>query len=167
MPRLSGYSMERLWAPWRIKYVSVKKQRGCIFCSSLKSGLGGYVIFKNRYSFCLLNLFPYNNGHILVSPKRHVRELSLLKDAEILDLFKSMNKAREVLNKVLKPNGFNIGINIAEAAGAGVTGHLHIHIVPRWRGDTNFMPVLYGTKVISQSLQDLHRILKKACSIKN
>lgn len=116
----------------------------------------------------MLNIFPYNNGHVLVSPKRHVRELSLLKDAEVIDLVKSINKTKEILTKVLRPEGFNIGINLGRVAGAGVIGHLHVHIVPRWRGDTNFMPTLSGTKVISQSLQELHKILKsKVCLTKN
>ncbi|MEI6631800.1 MAG: HIT domain-containing protein [bacterium] len=163
MPQSLSYKMNRLWAPWRIKYVRLKKQQGCIFC-----GAKDYLIFKTRYSFAMLNIFPYNNGHVLVSPKRHVRELSLLKDAEVIDLVKSINKAKEILTKVLRPEGFNIGINLGRVAGAGVIGHLHIHIVPRWRGDTNFMPTLSGTKVISQSLQELHKILKsKICLIKN
>jgi ATP adenylyltransferase len=166
-PASLGYKMDRLWAPWRIKYVGIRKRRGCIFCAALRPRSKDYVIYKSRYSFAMLNIFPYNNGHILISPKRHLREPSLLKDHEIVDLFKSMNKVKEVLTKVLKPDGFNIGINTGRAAGAGVTAHLHIHIVPRWDGDTNFMPALYGTKVISQSLQELHKILKnKLCSPK-
>ncbi|MFH0738689.1 MAG: HIT domain-containing protein [Candidatus Omnitrophota bacterium] len=174
MPQSLSYKMNRLWAPWRIKYVGLKKQQGCIFCLALKpSGAReprtkDYLIFKTRYSFAMLNIFPYNNGHVLVSPKRHVRELSLLKDAEVIDLVKSINKTKEILTKVLRPEGFNIGINLGRVAGAGVIGHLHVHIVPRWRGDTNFMPTLSGTKVISQSLQELHKILKsKVCLTKN
>ncbi|MBM3255204.1 MAG: HIT domain-containing protein [Candidatus Omnitrophica bacterium] len=159
--------MDRLWAPWRIKYVSQKKQKGCIFCSALKSRepkIKDYLIFKSRYSFAMLNIFPYNNGHILVSPKRHVRELSLLEDDEVIDLVKSINKTKKILTKVLKPQGFNIGINLGRVAGAGVIGHLHVHILPRWSGDTNFMPTLSGVKVISQSLQELHKIIKgKLC----
>ena len=110
----------------------------------------------------MLNIFPYNNGHILVSPRRHIREFGQLKSLEILDLINSLNKAKELLDKVLKPDGYNIGINISRSAGAGITGHLHIHIVPRWIGDTNFMPVLYDTKIVSQSLDELHEQLKNA-----
>jgi ATP adenylyltransferase len=109
----------------------------------------------------MLNAFPYNNGHLLVSPLRHKGEISQLRDAEILDLFKTLNHAKGLLDKVLKPDGYNIGINISESAGAGVISHLHIHIVPRWKGDTNFMPVLYDTKIISQSLDELYKQLKK------
>jgi ATP adenylyltransferase len=152
--------MSRLWAPWRISYIkAVKKQKGCIFCSNLKNS---DVIFRSGHSLALLNIYPYNNGHIMVSPKRHVRDISLLKDAEMLDLLKSVNKAKGLLEKTLKPDGYNIGMNISASAGAGITGHLHIHIVPRWKGDTNFMPVLAGTKVISQSLKSLRKLLKDA-----
>ncbi|MFH0913180.1 MAG: HIT domain-containing protein [Candidatus Omnitrophota bacterium] len=153
--------MDRLWAPWRIKYLKIKKQRKCVFCRSLKSKNKNYIIFKSRYSFSMLNIFPYNNGHVLISPMRHVRDFSQLKDVEILDLCKTLDRTQKLLNKVLKPHGYNIGINISAAAGAGVPGHLHIHIVPRWRGDTNFMPTLYQTKVIAQSLDELYKRLKK------
>jgi ATP adenylyltransferase len=112
----------------------------------------------------MLNIFPYNNGHLMVSPSRHIKELSRLEDREILDLFHALSKAKELLDKVLKPQGYNIGINIDSAAGAGITGHLHLHIVPRFGGDTNFMPVLYDTKVVSQSLRELAKQLKYAQS---
>jgi ATP adenylyltransferase len=98
----------------------------------------------------------------MVSPRRHIRELTQLKEVEVLDLFKSLDKAKKLLDKVLRPQGYNIGINISRTAGAGITGHLHIHIVPRWLGDTNFMPVLYNTRVISQSLDELYKQLKNA-----
>ena len=155
--------MSRLWAPWRIKYIrNTKRQKICIFCANTRSKGKNYVIFKTKYSFSMLNIFPYNNGHILVSPRRHIREFGQLKSLEILDLINSLNKAKELLDKVLKPDGYNIGINISRSAGAGITGHLHIHIVPRWIGDTNFMPVLYDTKIVSQSLDELHKQLKNA-----
>ena len=153
--------MDKLWAPWRVKYVQAKKQKGCIFCRSLKSERKNYVIFKTKHSISILNIFPYNNGHIMVSPIRHVKEFIELKDSEILDLIKSLNKAKKLLSKTLKADGYNIGINESLAAGAGIAGHLHIHIVPRWLGDTNFMPVLSDTKVISQSLDELYKRLKR------
>lgn len=153
--------MDRLWAPWRVKYIRAKKQKKCIFCQGIKSEYDSYVVLKGRYSFSMLNTFPYNNGHIMISPKRHVKEFSQLKDNELLDLFKTLNNSKKLLDKVLKPDGYNIGINISSSAGAGITGHLHIHIVPRWKGDTNFMPTLYNTKVISQSLVQLYKALKK------
>lgn len=153
--------MERLWAPWRIKYVEAKKQKKCIFCEGIKSRRKNYVVFRSRHSFALLNIFPYNNGHLMVSPIRHVRGLSELKEVEALDLFKTLNNAKKMLDEVLRPHGYNIGINLSRSAGAGETGHLHIHIVPRFRGDTNFMTTLYGTKVIPQSLDALYKSLKK------
>jgi ATP adenylyltransferase len=155
--------MDNLWAPWRINYVgSKKKQKGCIFCRAGKRNPDDYVIFKTKKSICLLNIYPYNNGHILIAPLRHIRDISQVSQAEIVDLFKCLNRAKTLLQKVLKPQGYNIGINLTRWAGAGITGHLHLHIVPRWAGDTNFMPVVCGTKVISQSLDELSRLLKNA-----
>lgn len=158
---------DKLWAPWRIKYVGRKKQKGCIFCACLKREGSDLLVFTSKHSLCMLNAFPYNNGHLMVAPRRHVAGLSGLKDAEIIDLIRSTERAQNLLRSAIKPHAFNIGINLGRDAGAGITGHLHIHILPRWRGDTNFMPSLFSTKVISQSLEELHRILKeKACSIK-
>lgn len=110
----------------------------------------------------MLNSFPYNNGHVMVAPKRHVSDFDKLTDAEVLDLFAAMKKIRRMLERVVKPQGYNIGVNISSVAGAGIAGHLHIHIVPRWKGDTNFMPVIHNTKVVSQSLEELYRRLKNA-----
>lgn len=108
----------------------------------------------------MLNIYPYNNGHTLVSPLRHIRNMSSLKKEEIWDIFNTIDETMQCLDKILKPQGYNIGMNISDYAGAGITGHLHIHIVPRWKGDTNFMPVIYNTKVVSQSLDELYRGLK-------
>jgi ATP adenylyltransferase len=160
--------MDRLWAPWRMKYIKAKKKSSCIFCKAGREPKGrSYVIFKGRYSLALLNIFPYNNGHIMVSPLRHLRDISQLNDQEALDLFHSLNRAKKLLEKVMKPGGYNIGINISKSAGAGIAGHLHIHIVPRWTGDTNFMPILSGARVICQSLDELHKLLKNADSKRN
>jgi ATP adenylyltransferase len=154
--------MDKLWAPWRIKYIRAdKKTKGCIFCRAGKSR-SNYVIFKTKYSLSMLNTFPYNNGHIMISPLAHKAEISQLNDDEALDLFRVLDKSKKLIDKVLKPHGYNIGINISETAGAGIPGHLHIHIVPRWKGDTNFMPVVYNTKIISQSLDALYTQLKNA-----
>lgn len=112
----------------------------------------------------LLNIFPYNNGHVMVSTIRHIKDFSQLSELEIVDLFKVLNRAKVLLDKVLEPHGYNIGINISKIAGAGIPGHLHIHIVPRWKGDTNFMPVTGDTRVISQSLDELFKKLKNAQS---
>jgi len=155
--------MDKLWAPWRIDYVAKKKeQKGCIFCQAKKSVNNDYVVFKTVKSICLLNRYPYNNGHLMICPLRHTREISELNEVEILDIFKALNRAKALLQKVLKPQGYNVGFNLGAAAGAGVRGHLHLHIVPRWFGDTNFMPSVSTTKVISQSLNELARLLKNA-----
>lgn len=153
---------DALWAPWRIKYVGSVHKKGlkCIFCKALKNK--DYVVFRTGYSLVMLNIFPYNNGHIMAAPIRHVKDLSRLSEAEVLDLIKAVNKIKGLLDKILKPHGYNIGMNIGRAAGAGIPGHLHIHIVPRWLGDTNFMPATGNTKVISQSLEELYRQLKNA-----
>lgn len=159
--------MDRLWAPWRIKYIKTKTRKKCIFCENKKSKDKNYVIFKTRHSIAMLNIFPYNNGHIMIAPRRHIREFSQLKETEVLDVIKILNSTKKLLDRVLKPDGYNIGINLSKEAGAGISGHLHIHIVPRFRGDTNFMPTLYDVKVISQSLDELYKQLNDAKSKSN
>lgn len=154
--------MDILWAPWRMKYLRKKHSGKCVFCESGKPKTRDYVFLRSAHSVALLNIYPYNNGHIMVCPLRHVRRLSQLNELEALDLFRVLNMAQALLDKVLKPDGYNIGMNISKAAGAGIAGHLHIHVVPRWIGDTNFMPALNGTKIISQSLDELCRQLKNA-----
>lgn len=151
-----------LWAPWRINYVGVKKkQKGCVFCQAKNNPKSDRVIFKTSKSICLLNIYPYNNGHLMISPLRHFSDIAKAKEAEILDMFKCLKQAKALLKKVLKPHGFNVGFNLGRASGAGITGHLHLHIVPRWIGDTNFMPAACSTKVISQSLDELATLLKR------
>ena len=153
--------MDKLWAPWRIKYLTDKKRKACIFCKAAKQNSSDYVFLKGSFSIAMLNIYPYNNGHVLITPVRHVKDFNELKEKEFIDLFHLLNRAKELLKKVLKPDGFNIGINLSRSAGAGIDNHMHIHIVPRWNGDTNFMPVLYNTRVISQSLDELFKLLKK------
>jgi len=157
--------MDKLWAPWRSKYINNKKQKQCIFCQAAKAK--EQVVFKTRHSVAMLNIFPYNNGHLMIAPLRHTKDFSTLSADESLDLWSALKKAKRLLDKVLKPQGYNIGINISRSAGAGIAGHMHIHIVPRWIGDTNFMPVVYNTKIISQSLNELSKKLKHAQSKTN
>jgi ATP adenylyltransferase len=153
--------MSRLWAPWRIKYLKEKNKKSCIFCRAAKSPRKNFVVYQGAHSLALLNLYPYNNGHLMVCPLRHKAGIEDLSEKEILDLFFSLKQAKAMLDKVLKPHGYNIGMNTSPSAGAGFPKHMHLHIVPRWRGDTNFMPVISGTKVISQSLKELYGLLKK------
>ncbi|MEE8317839.1 MAG: HIT domain-containing protein [Candidatus Omnitrophota bacterium] len=139
--------------------MSARKKKGCIFCLKNKSRKDKFIIKKSKFSFALLNIYPYNNGHIMVSPYRHTKDLKGLNDAELLDMIRLVRDIQDLLEKRLRPHGFNIGINTGKVGGAGYTGHVHIHIVPRWTGDTNFMPVIGNTKVIPQSLKELHKLL--------
>jgi ATP adenylyltransferase len=154
--------MDKLWAPWRSKYIYLKKSKACIFCKNGKSGgRAGYVIERSAHSFAMLNIYPYNNGHVMAAPYRHVGSLDKLSESEITDLFKLVNNITTRINERLKPHGYNIGLNIGRVGGAGFAGHVHVHIVPRWAGDTNFMPVTAGTKIISESLDAVYKLLKK------
>ena len=152
--------MDRLWAPWRSKFVRKKKKKGCIFClKKNKKDNNKYIIKKSKFSFAILNIYPYNNGHVMVSPYRHIKDLTGLRDNELLDMMVLVRETQRLLEKKLKPHGFNIGINTGEVGGAGYRGHVHIHIVPRWSGDVNFMSIIGQTKVIPQSLKELHKLL--------
>ncbi|MCK5012334.1 MAG: HIT domain-containing protein [Candidatus Omnitrophica bacterium] len=158
--------MDKLWAPWRIKYVTKigKKVKGCVFCNILKEKKDkkNFIITRTKHSYSVLNLYPYNNGHILIIPNRHVSDLGGLKKEEREDLLDLLGETKDLLDKTMKADGYNIGINLGRAAGAGFPKHVHIHLVPRWQGDVNFMPVTGGTKVISQSLKALYETFFKA-----
>lgn len=151
--------MDKLWAPWRSVFIKIKKIKGCIFCVKGKKDKSSFIIKKSAHSFAMLNIYPYNNGHIMVSPFRHVKDLKRLNDEELLDIIKLTRDMQVLLEKKLKPHGFNIGINTGRVAGAGYKNHLHIHVVPRWEGDSNFMPVVADTKVMPQSLEELYKLL--------
>lgn len=156
--------MEQLWAPWRLAYVSVPKPQAeppCFICRGLAeaSDRQNLVVWRTPRSVVLLNRFPYNNGHLLVAPHGHKGRLDELSADEHTDLMLTVQKMVGVLEGLMRPQGFNIGLNLGASAGAGVPGHVHWHIVPRWDGDTNFMPVLADTKVIVQSLDTLYDLL--------
>ena len=151
--------MESLHAPWRIQYILSPKPE-------LKEGLfariaqssedeKNFVIVRDRSCFALLNSFPYNGGHLLVLPYREVPDLNGLTDDELADLWRLVRRCTNALTAVMKPDGFNIGINLGKVAGAGIADHLHVHIVPRWNGDTNFMPVIADTGVVPEALKDI------------
>lgn len=144
-------------------YIGQPQDKGCIFCDFYRKRHDGknLVVMRSRYCFAVFNRFPYSNGHIMVVANRHVKTLEQLRDEELLDTMKVLIKIQSALKKILRPDGFNIGINLGRFAGAGIEKHIHIHIVPRWAGDTNFMPVLANTKIISQSLQDIYRLTKR------
>jgi ATP adenylyltransferase len=158
--------MRILWAPWRRKFVKKKKHKGCIFCEKIKSknDKKNYVLYRGKYCFVMLNIYPYTNGHLMVAPYRHIKNLDELKKDELLELFEIVSKMVKILYKTHNIDGCNVGMNIGKAAGAGVEGHIHVHIVPRWFGDTNFLPIIDNTKVIPESLDETYKVLKKVVS---
>ncbi len=162
--------MDKLWAPWRTDYITkiVKKPKGCVFCKMIKEKADkkNYIFIRKETCFAVLNLYPYNNGHVLLVTNRHVNDLSKLNREERNELFDLLEEVKILLEEILSPAGFNIGINLGRAAGAGFPGHLHVHIVPRWMGDVNFMPVTGQTKVISQSLKEVYKLLSRKLSDK-
>src|SRR3989338_4708450 len=152
--------MDKLWAPWRSKFVRGNKKKGCIFCLKKdRDDKSKFIIKKTEFSFALLNIYPYNNGHIMVAPYRHIKDIKGLNDKELLDIMKLVKDMQILLEKRLNPQGFNIGVNTGEVGGAGYKDHVHIHIVPRWSGDTNFMPIIGSTRVLSVYLEDIYKKL--------
>jgi len=159
--------MEHLWAPWRIEYIqNIRKteQKGCLLCRKPQeeNDEASLILYRGKANFVMLNAFPYNPGHLMVAPYRHLADLQSLTDEEAKEHFALIKKGTALLTKVLNPAGFNIGLNLGRVGGAGIEGHLHTHVVPRWEGDTNFMPVLGDTRVVSQALADTYRKLKSA-----
>jgi ATP adenylyltransferase len=143
----------------------IEESRGCFLCEAAavdELTAESLVLWKNDLALCIMNRFPYNNGHLMISPLRHTAELAELSCDERLAIFDGLVRTREAMAEVMTPDGFNVGLNIGRAAGAGVEDHMHFHIVPRWNGDTNFMPVFADVKVIPQALEDLWQRLKIA-----
>jgi ATP adenylyltransferase len=156
--------VERLWAPWRLEYVGqADEQDGCIFCRAVEAeDEAGLVVHRGRETFVLLNKFPYASGHLMVAPYRHAGEFSELGDAEALEIHRLAGQGMGALSQLYGPQGFNVGWNLGRIAGAGVVDHVHLHLVPRWAGDTNFMPVLADVKVIPEHLVETRRRLAEA-----
>ena len=154
--------MEKIWAPWRMQYILSDKKKECVFCvkAKEKEDKKNYILFRDTLAFVILNIFPYNNGHLMIAPYRHVASLEELSEEELLQVMMLIKKGLTSLKKSLKADGYNIGINIGSIAGAGIADHLHVHIVPRWSGDTNFMPILAETKVLPQHLDTTFEILQ-------
>lgn len=153
--------MDRIWAPWRMEYILDDKPESCIFCipEQPANDRQGLIIHRSSHSFVMLNRYPYTNGHLLIAPYRHTAEMDDLTDEEMLDLFTTLRLCRTVLRQIARPDGFNVGINLGKAAGAGVDEHIHIHIVPRWSGDTNFMSVMADIRVMPENLLSTYDIL--------
>jgi ATP adenylyltransferase len=159
--------MERLWAPWRMEYIGSAregKDEGCLFCEKPKEGDDekALILARTELSFAMLNRYPYNSGHLMVAPFRHVGELEEVKDDESLDMQQLLQRCITALKEAMQPEGFNIGMNLGVVAGAGIPDHLHWHVVPRWTGDTNFMPVIGITKVLPQELDRSFELIREA-----
>jgi len=157
--------LERLWAPWRMGYISgVDRDEGCFLCRAVASpdDRAGYILWRGESCLALLNRWPYNNGHLLIAPNLHKADLLELTAEELADQMFMLKRCERNLRSVMSPDGFNVGLNLGRSAGAGLRDHLHWHIVPRWSGDTNFMPVTAAAKVIPQSLEALWELLRQA-----
>ena len=152
--------MEYLWAPWRMEYILEKRKSGCFFCKKLKEKKNkeNLILYRGETVFVVMNKYPYTNGHLMVVPKRHCLNLEQLDNNELKELFELLKASMRVLKASFHPQGFNIGMNIGKVGGAG-EDHLHLHIVPRWAGDTNFMPVIGKTKIISEYLDKTYQKL--------
>lgn len=164
--------MERLWSPWRSKYIESisekndETQKKCIFCEkfSAHNDEENLVVHRGNLSAIIMNLYPYNGGHLMIVPFAHKRNFEDLTDEENADIMKQVRLAIKLLQKVSHPDGFNFGANLGKVSGAGIAEHVHFHVVPRWNGDTNFMSVLGDTKVISEDLHDTYKKLVGALS---
>ncbi len=156
--------MERLFAPWRIRYIESPKHEGCIFCDFVKERRDEerLILYRGERCFVMMNNYPYNPGHVMISPYRHEGNLENLSDEELLEIMKVSSMMIRAIKNAMNPDGFNIGFNIGKVAGAGIEEHVHLHVVPRWNGDTNFMPVLADVRVIPEAVQETYKKLKKA-----
>lgn len=154
--------MKNLWAPWRVEYIKkAGKEEGCILCQkpTQDDDAANYILYRGKKNFIMLNAYPYNSGHLMIAPYRHMADLEELTIDELHEHFEMVSRSVAVLKQVFQPAGFNIGMNLGRVAGAGVDKHLHSHIVPRWAGDTNFMPVIGDTRVINEALAETYKAL--------
>ena len=156
--------MDRLWAPWRLRYIlkNSKEKKGCFLCEEIKedNDRKNYILYRGTHSFVIMNIYPYNNGHLMVSPYSHVPDTDGLSLEELTDLMKTTQASVNALKQAFCPDGMNVGINFGKAAGAGIPGHMHVQIVPRWNGDASFITVFDETRVIPESLDDTYGKLK-------
>jgi ATP adenylyltransferase len=156
---------KNLWAPWRMEYIrGLHKPSECFLCEYVRNPQkdgDNLVLWRAEHSFVVFNRYPYNNGHMLICPNRHIADLTQATEPEMNELMKLVRETQNVLKEAIRAQGFNVGMNFGRCAGAGLPGHLHIHVVPRWDGDTNYMAVCGGTDVISQGLRDLYDQLRQ------
>ncbi len=152
---------EQLWAPWRMKYIKAENKsegEGCIFCFKPQADHDkeNLILFRSSHSFVIMNLYPYNNGHLMVVPYQHAGDLNTLPPETLLDFMQTTQKSITALRESMRPDGFNLGVNLGRVAGAGIDDHVHLHIVPRWNGDTNFMPIIGDIKVMPEYISDTY-----------
>jgi ATP adenylyltransferase len=164
---IHGVATQRIWAPWRLSYVkdaSKDKESGCIFCAALQAGddAASLIVHRGDRCFVILNKFPYTNGHLMVAPYEHVASLQELDQETLGELMALAQRSMNALETSYSPHGYNVGFNQGRVAGAGVEHHIHMHVVPRWGGDTNFMPVLGDTRVMNQTLEDSYETVREA-----
>jgi len=161
--------MKRMWSPWRSKYIETfkkpsKKRKGeSLFTTALKARKDDkhYIVWRGKYCFVIMNLYPYNSGHLMIVPHRQTEKFEELTEPELTEIMLTARRSMKALHKVMSPQGFNFGANIGRASGAGIDDHIHFHLVPRWNGDTNFMPVLSNAKIISEDMKTTLRKLRK------
>lgn len=155
--------MEYIWAPWRMKYILMDKPEGCILCDKPAQGcdVENHILYRGTANFVMMNAYPYNPGHLMVSPYRHLSGLDELGDEERNEHFEAVCRCIRVLREAFGPEGFNIGVNMGKVAGAGIDGHVHTHIVPRWQGDSNCMPVISDVRVVPEALEETYGRLRE------
>ena len=166
--------MERLFSPWRSEYIGSisktkkSKDERCLFCTAAKNNNDSrnLILLRRRFCFVMMNLYPYNSGHVLIIPYTHTSEFNRLSPKEYADVMAASARVMEAVEKAMQPQGFNFGANLGRVAGAGIDQHIHFHLVPRWNGDTNFMPTLADTKLVSESIQATYKKLKRNLSTK-
>ncbi|MFC2011291.1 HIT domain-containing protein [Chloroflexota bacterium] len=154
--------MKQIWAPWRMEYMQIPKEAGCLLCQKSKQNNDeeNHVLFRGEVNFLIMNIYPYNPGHLMIVPYRHIASPEELTDEELHEHFDIVSRSIRVLRQVFNPAGFNVGMNIGKAAGAGIEEHIHTHIVPRWQGDTNFMPVISDARVVPEALAETYQKLR-------
>ncbi len=154
--------MERIWAPWRVEYIKGERPKGCIFCEKPKQNKDAenYILYRGKLNFVIMNLYPYNPGHLMIVPYRHLNKIEDLSSEERNEHYELVSRTTGILRETSRTDNFNIGMNLGRVAGAGIDDHIHSHIVPRWNGDSNFMPVIADTRVISESMKDIYDRLK-------
>lgn len=153
--------MEYIWAPWRLKFIQMEKPKGCILCDKPKENndAQNYILYRGEKNFVMLNAYPYNPGHLMVAPYRHIASIEDLTDDELREHFEIVRRSTRIVREVYGPNGFNLGLNLGKVAGAGIADHVHTHVVPRWQGDCNFMPVIAEAKVLPEVLAETYKRL--------